>query len=844
MADGQPQFSLQARSVSKRFGGTPVLDQVNFQIQSGEIHTLMGENGAGKSTLMKILAGVHTADSGEVVLDGKPLSLPSPHAAIRAGIALIHQEPLSFPDLSIAENIFLGRTLPRGAIGQVDWATMNRRATELLAKLGVSLDPRTMMRGLSVADQQMVELAAALSLNARVLLMDEPTAALTPQEVEELFRIVRGLKDKGVAIVFVSHRLQEVFTVSDRITVLRDGQCIGSKLVQDTTTDEIVRMMVGRELNSLYERTSATIGPTLLKVSGLTRKGEFTDVSFEARSGEIVGIAGLVGAGRTEVAEAIFGVRPLDAGSITIAGKTVRIHSPRDAVKNAIAYVPEDRQHNGLLLPMTIASNTTLADLAQVSTAGVLRTSRERQISQAWTEKLSTRLRDVSQPAKELSGGNQQKVVLAKWLLTDPQVLIVDEPTRGIDIGAKAEVHHLLADLARRGKAIVMISSDLPEVLAMSDRILVMREGRIAAEFSREEATQEKVMVAATLGGTGVPHVHSSPQRHEGKVLLRSRVTPGPVVPRFFGILAFVLLVFIIASIKEPRFRSIENLRAISMYIPLIVIVAMGQLMVIVSRNIDLSVGSILGLSAIVAGGIFVGHPDFPVSLAALIAVGVGSLLGAVNGLLVAYLRVPAIIATLGTFTAYRGLIYTWSGGRQIDPDKLPQSLIELSLRGPANVPWILFITAIVAILTALFLRFTGTGREMYAIGSNPNAAVLRGIPVKRVLVLIFAITGALCGLAGILWGSRFPTINPASVGVQMELIVISAVVIGGAAVNGGAGTVLGTVLGCLLLGMVNVGLSMLKISEFWQTTLYGAAIIIAAALDATLRRRRAGGTA
>ena len=846
----QQQTIIQARSVAKGFAGVPVLEDVSFDIRCGEIHTLMGENGAGKSTLMKIMAGVHRPDAGEIVFDGKHTVFASPQSAIRAGIALIHQEPLSFPDLSIAENIFLGRGLPRGVMGQVDWKTMNRRAGELLKQLGVSIDPRTKMLGLSIADQQMVELAAALSLNARVLLMDEPTAALTPQEVNELFRIVRGLRDKGVAIVFVSHRLPEVFEVSDRITVLRDGHCIGTRNVNDTSKDEIVRMMVGRDLSSLYEHAGGKVGKTLLEVDGLTRSGQFHDIRFHVCAGEIVGIAGLVGAGRTEVAEAIFGAREIDAGTLRIDGKTVAVKSPRDAIKHGIAYVPEDRQHNGLLLPMSIASNTSLADLPGFARAGFLQFRKERVAAQTWRERLSTRLRDVDQKVKELSGGNQQKVVLSKWLQTDPKILIVDEPTRGIDIGAKAEVHHVLSELARQGRAILMISSDLPEVLAMSDRILVMREGKIAAEFSRSEATQEKVMAAATgTASAGSTHCPATPsasfvgsKTHAAGETSALRAGSPFLRFRELGILAFVVLAFVVASIIEPRFRSMENLRSIAMYIPLIVIVAMGQLMVIVSRNIDLSVGSMLGLSAIVAGGIFVSHPECPVLLGALIAIGVGTLLGSVNGVLIAYLGVPAIIATLGTLTAYRGLIYTWSNGRQIDPDKLPQSLIDLSNHGPLGIPWILIITAMVAVLVAAFLRYTVTGREIFAIGSNPTAAILRGIPVKRVLLLVFALTGGLCGLAGILWGSRFPTINPASVGLSLELIVISAVVIGGAAVNGGAGSVFGTVLGCLLLGIVNVGLTMLQVSEFWQITLYGAAIIVAASLDSALRAKRVGG--
>jgi ABC-type sugar transport system ATPase subunit/ribose/xylose/arabinose/galactoside ABC-type transport system permease subunit len=836
---------IQCQRISKGFSGVRVLEDVDFDIRGGEVHTLMGENGAGKSTLMKIVAGVHRPDSGAIRFNGHEVTIPSPQAAGRLGIALIHQEPLSFPDLSVAENIFLGHALPRGKFGQLDWTAMNAQARRHLGALGVNLDPKTKLRGLSIADQQMVELAAALSRDAKALLMDEPTAALTPGEVERLFSIVRSLRDKGVAIVFISHRLPEVFDVSDRITVLRDGKCIGTKNVRETTKDEIVRMMVGRELSALYERAESKIGAPLLEVQGLTRAGQFRDVSFAVRAGEIVGLAGLVGAGRTEVTEAIFGLRTLDSGTVKVDQKPVYIRSPKRAIEHGLAYVPEDRQQNGLLLPMTIAANTSMANLGLVSRLGWIVPKRERSLAESWKQKLSTRLRDVAQPARELSGGNQQKVVLSKWLATNPRVLIVDEPTRGIDVGAKAEVHHVLAELARQGHAILMVSSDLPEVLAMSDRVLVMREGRIAAELSRQQATQESVMAAAT--GTGAnSRAEGREQRAEAGTGSDSALCPHPsalpgssllTVFREIGILVYVIIAFVIASLLEPRFRTLENLRTIILYIPLILIIAIGQLMVIVTRNIDLSVGSALGLAAIVAGGIFVTNHDFPVWTATGVAIGVGTLVGVLNGTLVALLRVPAIIATLGTMTALRGLIYIWSGGRQVDPDKLPISLIELSQHGPLSAPWIIWFAAIVAIIGALFLRFTATGRQIYAIGSNPPAAVLRGIPVRRVLLLVFAITGALSGFAGILFGSRFGTINPNSVGVQMELVVISGVVIGGAAVAGGSGTVLGTVLGCLLLGVVNVALVMLKVSEFWQMAFYGGAIILAATVDALLRR-------
>ena len=822
---------LAARGVGKRFGDVRVLEGVDVELRGGEVHTIMGENGAGKSTLMKILAGVHRPDGGELFVDGEPASVDSPRAARDAGIELIHQEPLSFGDLSVAENIFLGHATRRGRFGQIDWRAMRAEAGRLLRDLGVDLDPSATLRGLSIADQQMVELAAALSQDARVLLMDEPTAALTPAEVERLFKIVRGLRDRGVAVVFVSHRLPEVFDISDRITVLRDGNFIGTKPTGETSPEEIIRMMVGRELGERYQKPDAAIGEPLLEVDGLSRKGEFEDVSLTVRAGEIVGLAGLVGAGRTEVARAIFGVTKADGGTVKIDGNAVRIRSPREAVEQGVAYVPEDRQQHGLVLPLSIAGNTSLARLGDVSTGGWMRPPRERAVGEKWASRLKTRLASVAQPVGDLSGGNQQKVVLGKWLQTEPRVLIVDEPTRGIDVGAKAEVHALLAELAGQGKAVLMISSDLPEVLAMSDRVLVMSQGRLTGEFRRGEADQEQVMAAAVAQADRGGHDQRSDARSSLKAWTRFRE---------LGIGLFVLLAFVVCAIVEPRFLEANNLRAVLNYIPLIVTVAMGQMMVIVSRNIDLSVGSIVGLCAIVGGGLFATSPDLPILVAAAASIAVGALLGLVNGGLVAGLGVPAIIATLGTLTAFRGLIFVYSGGEQVDNTDLPRRLIRLSSDGPLGVPWIVYVAGLLAVATFAFLRYTQTGRHVYAIGSNPRAAQLRGVPVRRVLLLIFTVTGALAGLAGLMFASRFGYVNPASAGQSLELVVISAVVIGGVNVFGGSGSVGGVLLGCLLLGLVGVGLPILGVSAFWQLAFYGAAILAAASLDTIVQRRGA----
>ena len=497
--DRVPVLALEG--VSKSFGAVRALRAVSLELYGGEAHALAGENGAGKSTLIKALAGVHRPDEGTVLLDGEPVVFHGPADARDAGVAVIYQEPTLFPDLSVAENIFMGRQ-PHRSFGRVDHKAVHAATADLFRRLGVDLDPDQPARGLSIADQQLVEIAKALSFDARVLIMDEPTAALTGSEVARLFGVVRTLREQGAAILFISHRLEEVFALCQRVTTLRDGGWIASEPVEGLSEDDLIRRMVGRDLDELYPKLAAEVGPVVLSVRRLTREGVFTDVSFEVRSGEIVGLAGLVGAGRSEVARAVFGVDRWDGGSVEVAGKPLKPGAPSLAMAAGIALVPEDRRAQGLVMNMSIERNIGLTGLRETSRAGVMNRSGERSRAVDWAVKLQVKYARLGDLVGTLSGGNQQKVVLAKWLATSPGVLIVDEPTRGIDVGTKAEVHRLLSQLAAQGVAVLMISSDLPEILGMADRVLVMHEGRIAAEIPRAEATEQSVMAAAT-GVTG-----------------------------------------------------------------------------------------------------------------------------------------------------------------------------------------------------------------------------------------------------------------------------------------------------------------------------------------------------
>ncbi|OON71898.1 sugar ABC transporter ATP-binding protein [Streptomyces tsukubensis] len=488
---------LAVRSLTKSFGAVRALQDVSLRLHAGEAHALAGENGAGKSTLIKTLAGVHRPDGGTLVLDGEPVVFNGPADARDAGIAVIYQEPTLFPDLSVAENIFMGRQ-PVRSLRRVDHKAVRAATAALFARLGVDLDPDQPARGLSIADQQIVEIAKALSLDARVLIMDEPTAALTGSEVARLFGVVRSLREQGAAVLFISHRLEEMFTLCQQVTILRDGALVSSEPLSGLTEDDLVRRMVGRDLDALYPKLDTERGAVALSVRRLTREGVFTDVSFEVRRGEIVGLAGLVGAGRSEVARAVFGVDRRDAGEVRVGGKALTNGAPSVAMAAGLALVPEDRRAQGLVMDMSIERNIGLTGLRSTVRAGLMDRGAERRRSLDWAVKLQVKYARIADAVATLSGGNQQKVVLAKWLATRPDVLIVDEPTRGIDVGTKAEVHRLLSQLASEGVAVLMISSDLPEILGMADRVLVMHEGRITAEIPRAEATEESVMAAAT----------------------------------------------------------------------------------------------------------------------------------------------------------------------------------------------------------------------------------------------------------------------------------------------------------------------------------------------------------
>jgi ribose transport system ATP-binding protein len=494
---GLPVTLFRASGITKQFPGTLALDNVQLDLEAGEIHAVIGENGAGKSTLMKIIAGVISADSGQMLLDGEAISPASPAQALKLGIATVHQELSLVPTLTVAENIFPKR-LPTNAFGMVRYGELFKRAEAVLAELGVVINPRAIVESLSIANQQLVEIAKAISSNCKILILDEPTSALSDHEADQLLAFLQRLAADGVSILYISHKLKEIFMTANRVTVLRDGNYVGTELISETSPDAVIRMMVGRELGAIYPEKSRETGEKLLEVQDLRLAHGDPSNSFHLLKGEILGFAGLIGSGRSELAHALFGAAPKVSGKIFLHGQAVNVHSPRAAIKLGIGYLPEDRKLAGLFLEMSLRENISATVLDKVSQGIFVNPTKEKRLAQDYVQQLSVSSYSVEQIVRRLSGGNQQKILVAKWLAIQPQILIVDEPTRGIDVGAKKEIHHLLRKLANEGVGVIIISSELPEVLGMADRVLVMHEGAIVAEYAGHEATEETIIRSAS----------------------------------------------------------------------------------------------------------------------------------------------------------------------------------------------------------------------------------------------------------------------------------------------------------------------------------------------------------
>jgi rhamnose transport system ATP-binding protein len=819
---------LRLEKVSKSFGGVHALREVSFQLRSGEVHGLVGENGAGKSTLVKIVTGAHAPDSGTLTVLGREMRRLDPLLARSLGIAPIYQQPALFPDLSVAENLALAVEPPH-AWRRIDWNARRLRAIELLASVQADVDPEAAASTLGMADQQLVEIARALGADARILLMDEPTAALSERETARLFELIGELRGRGVGILYISHRLEELSRLADRVTVLRDGAVVATLPVVEVTRDQLVRHMAGREVSAVFPKRSVPRGELLLETRGLGgRDAGIHGIDLRLHKGEILGLAGLVGAGRTELARVLFGLLPADEGEIFLRGRDVSITSPGEALAMGIAYVPEDRRRHGVIAEMAIAPNVTLGILRRLTRGGLIDFGRERSLAEEFRERLGIKTPSVDQAVSTLSGGNQQKVALARRLATRPQVLILDEPTQGVDVGAKAEIHRLMVELAEQGMGILMISSELPEVLGMSDTIAVMHRGRINGVLERDRATAEGVLRLA-LGHRDEANAALAPaathQSAPPPATARSRreTSLGLALVALMGLLAF----------RAPAFFSAANLVDVLTGSAPALVAAVGMTLVILARQIDISIGSQFAICGVVAG--LLAKAGLPTALAGAGAVVAGGLMGTVNGLLVGRLGLPSIVVTLATMVVLReALRWTTEG---IWVQDLPSGFQWFGLGQDVGRAVIVAVALAVFAVAAWAARRLGGGRSVYATGSDAEAARLLGIQPHRVVIAVFVTMGALTGLAATVTAIQFIDVQT-NAGIGLELKVIAAVVVGGTAISGGRGSLFGTLLGVTLLGLLGPALTFLGTQAYWDRAIQGAIILVAVAADALERRR------
>ena len=838
--EGRPPVCA-LRGLGKSFGGVFACRSLTIEIFPGEILALIGENGAGKSTAMKCLNGLYRPNEGFVEIDGKQVEFASPRDSEAARIAMIPQELDLFPELSVAENLFVGLERPRASWGGFDWAAKNRRAKALLGQLGLKCDATAPVRSLSPAAAKLVQIARALNREPRIIIMDEPTAALTENEVERLFAVIRRLVASGTAVVYISHRLDELFRVANRIAVLRDGRLVRVDATRDFTTTSLVHAMVGRPLEQLFVRHPHAFGDPVLTVEGLSDGRKFANVSFSLRRGEILGFAGLIGAGRTEVALTLFGVSRATAGTVRIDGHPVAITSVREAIRHRIAYVPEERRSDGLILPFSIGWNMSLPSLSRFGRFGFVSRSREQSYAENMARRFDVRGAAPSAPVGRLSGGNQQKVLLAKMLGTEPEIILLDEPTRGVDIGAKSEIYALIDELAKAGKAVLLISSEMNELLSMCDRVLVLREGRLTGEFAAETLTAANIGAAATGQLELLPRLERSmsADRFLDTTAFGAATTQTARVASWAGIaarpdapaLAFLIILLALNCAITPGFFTWSNLVGILDQVSYLSVVAVWTSFVILAAEIDISLGSLLGVCCFVYGGVSVLSGGSLAPLGAALVT--GALLGALNGILATVGRIPSIVATLGTQFLFRGALLIWGGN--IAMTLAPDARV-LGASNVLGAPVAVLLAAGSIALAALISRHTTWGRDIFAVGGNQRAAETIGIRVQRVRFFAFVLSGTSCGLAAAMFLGQVGLLQ-ATVGSGFELRVIAAVVLGGTSIRGGRGTVLGPVVGAITVGVVLDMLTLNRVSGTYELIVLGALILLAIAVGG-LRNR------
>lgn len=829
MAHDMSADELALHAIEKSFGGVKALKGVSFFCRKGEVHCLLGENGAGKSTLMRILAGVMRPDSGRIAVGGREVDLSSPRAAQDLGIAMVYQDTRLVPDLDVAQNVWLGHE-PGGVL--VDRAQMERATEEILARLDTAIPPARLVRDLSVAERQTVEIARALTRNPSILILDEPTSALDTAEIERLFAIVRALKAQGKTIIFISHRLPEIFAIADRITVLKDGEAIGTVERGQTDAQQLVRMMVGREMTVAYPPRAVKKGPARLEARNLASPGRFQTASFTIAAGEIVGFGGIQGNGQADIVRAIFGLASF-SGDLLLDGETVDLGSPRQAIAAGLVYIPGDRHREGLFMPHSIRENLSLPHLKSLVTAGFISYAKEANLTRKAIARYAVKTPSPEAGVATLSGGNQQKVVLGRWTAGAPRVYIFEDPTRGVDVATKLEIYRQIRALAEEGPAVILVASDLMELIGLSDRILIFSQGRIVDEVTGEEATEERIVGSATGAGSvgEVIQAHAAARQPTAISALRER----PLFDRYASSLALAVLTVILAVVTafvSPYFLTSANAVNLANQITPLALVALGQLAVILLGGIDLSVGPLISLITAIVSFLAIQDNGLAVAEAIALSLLAGLAVGLFNAALILWLRIPDLIATLASYSIVFGLALTLrpSPGGMVSDSYL--DFFEAHL-GPVPVAALL-VVALTIVFEILLLRGR-LGQRLYGTGSSQEAARVAGLATGLIRLGAYAFCAVMSAAAGLLIAARIGSGDPQA-GLAFTLTSITAVVVGGASVFGGRGTAIGTLLGAIVVGLMQNALNLMQVTAYYQYIWAGALTLIAVASHALQR--------
>ena len=815
--------ALAVTGVSKAFPGVQALRDVSFESRAGEIHALVGENGAGKSTLMRILSGVYQLDAGEIRIDGHLAANLSPAEARRLGVAMVYQDTRLVPDLDSAQNIHLGREPGRFWL---DLREMRSQARALLTRLGEDLDLRHPVRNLSLAERQIVEIARALAVGAHVLILDEPTSALSPTEVDRLFQILRELRVSGTSVIFISHRLPEVFAIADRITVMKDGEIVGTVATSATDEESVVSMMVGRDIRFAFPPRSTSLGATVVAVEHLTAPGQFEDVSFTIRAGEIVGFGGITGSGQQAIVRALYGLVPW-MGVVSIGGRPAEVDTPAAAIAHGIIYLPSDRRQEGMFLAHSVSENIALPHVGEWSRLGIVDVPHERREVVRQIDALDVKTPSPQQPVGLLSGGNQQKVAFARWLLSNPRLCIFDEPTQGVDVGVKLEIYGIIRDLAARGVAVIVVSSDVLELIGLSDRILIIANGRIVDEVAGAEATEERIIGSAV--GLRDRRRVAKEEAHAGEAKRRPAAeTPASLFRRRYSssllLLVMIAALTIYATTQSRYFFTPRNLSDLAIQVAPLVIVSLGQLAVVLLAGVDLSVGPAISLVTGIASIMLVDNPPlgFPPGIVICLAGGVA--VGCINGILVRVWKLPDLIATLATFSVVAGLALIV---RPSPGGLLNASVTDAILYRVGYVP-VAFVVAVLAVAFFEVLLLRGRiGLHLYSVGSSEDAAYAAGIRTGWIRFGAYLFSGCMAAIAGLIVASRIGSGDPQA-GTNFTLLSITAVVVGGTSVFGGRGTAVGTFLAAVLIMLIQNVLNQVHVSAYWQYVWTGVLTLLA----------------